>query len=76
MLDRINAVIVGKATGVADVDAPSGNVLAVVDIPSELKLALTQEALIEEIWLLVDHHSNSGALFKHTTKKPRPPAGG
>ena len=40
MFDRVNTVIVGKTAGVADVDAPAGNVLAVVDIPSELKLAL------------------------------------
>ena len=71
MFCRIDTVEVAKTTGVANVDAPSGNVLSVVNIPSELKLAPTQEALIEKIWRLVDHHQIAAAPWHMTTKKPR-----
>ena len=56
MLCGFNTVHVAKTTCVANADAPSGNVLTVVDILSELKVSSTQEALIEEIWLVVGDH--------------------
>ena len=56
MLCGVDTVHVAKTTCVANANAPSGNVLAVVDILSELKVSPTQEALIEEFWPVVDDH--------------------
>jgi len=55
MLCRFETVHVAKATCVANADPPGRNVLAVVHILSELKLAPAEEALIEEIRLLGDY---------------------
>ena len=63
MFDRVNTVIIGKTAGVADVDAPAGNVLAVVDISSAAVLlrGVSREVLrVIECFLCSVHTATRG----------------